>query len=183
MTSVDVTIGSPVRVVESASTRTMNSARCELSRVIWRSNENMFGSGKGTLILELVDDVAWATAARHSGGHAVTASVDHMVFRNPVWPGDVVTAYAQVEGTGRSSMEIGVYVSAQRCAQGAETTVPVAEAHLVFVAVDEDGNPRSVPGVHPETESEYAAARAVEIRRDHRRALARALAENPAPAR
>ena len=152
----------------------MNSSRCELSRVVWHADRNMFGTGRGTLVLELVDDVAWATASRHADGHAVTATVEHMVFRNPTWAGDVVTAFAQVEGTGRTSMDIGVYVSAKR---GADEVVPVAEAHLVFVAVDADGAPRAVAGVYPETEAEYAAARTAEIRREHRRSLSGALAE------
>ncbi|MGW5053055.1 acyl-CoA thioesterase [Actinokineospora sp. NPDC004072] len=162
-----------MRVVETdLQPKTMNSSRCELSRVVWRADQNMFGSGRGTLVLELVDDVAWATAARHADGHAVTVTVEHMIFKNPTWAGDVVTAFAQVEGTGRTSMDIGVYVTAQR---GAGERVAVAEAHLVFVAVDADGNPRAVPGVYPETEAEYAAARAVEIRREHRKALSGAL--------
>ena len=173
MPSADAAIST--RVAENdPPPKTMNSSRCELSRVVWRADQNMFGSGRGTLVLELVDDVAWATASRHAGGHAVTATVEHMIFRNPTWAGDVVTAFAQVEGTGRTSMDIGVYVHAQR---GADERVPVAEAHLVFVAVDADGAPRAVPAVYPETEAEYAAARAAEIRREHRRSLTGALSE------
>lgn len=148
----------------------MHSSRCELSRVVWHADRDMFGSGRGTLVLELVDDLAWATASRHAGGHAVTATAEHMAFRNPTWAGDVVTAFAQVESTGRTSMDIGVYVSALR---GADERIPVAEARLVFVAVDADGGPRAVAGVHPETEAEYAA----EIRSEHRRSLTGALAE------
>lgn len=173
MPSADAAISASV-VDSELQPKTMNSSRCELSRVVWHADRNMFGSGRGTLVLELVDDVAWATAFRHAGGHAVTATVEHMVFRNPTWAGDVVTAFAQVEGTGRTSMDIGVYVTALR---GADERIPVAEAHLVFVAVDADGGPRAVAGVYPETEAEYAAARAVEIRREHRRSLSGALAE------
>ncbi|PPK64094.1 acyl-CoA hydrolase [Actinokineospora auranticolor] len=158
----------------------MGYSRCELSRVIWRSNENMFGSGKGTLILELVDDVAWASAARHCDGHAVTVAVQDMTFFAPVWAGDIVTASAQVEGTGRTSMDIGVHVSARRGFGGGEP-VQVAEAHLVFVAVDDDGAPRAVRPVHPETDAEYARHRAVAIRREHGRALRAALAEVALP--
>ncbi len=181
MTPVDAATRTPLTEQEPLPTgKTMGSSRCELSRVIWRSNENMFGSGKGTLVLELVDDVAWASAARHSDGHAVTVSVEDMTFFAPVWAGDIVTAYAQVEGTGRTSMEIGVHVSARRC-HGPSEPEPVAEAHLVFVAVDDDGAPRPVRPVHPETDAEYARHRAVAIRRAHRRALASALAEVALP--
>ncbi|GLZ36501.1 hotdog domain-containing protein [Actinokineospora sp. NBRC 105648] len=182
MTPVDAAQRTPTTQPESMATgKTMGASRCELSRVIWRSNENMFGSGKGTLILELVDDVAWATAARHSDGHAVTVSVEAMTFFAPVWAGDIVSARAQVEGTGRTSMEIGVHVDAQRC-HGTGERERIAEAHLVFVAVDDDGAPRPVRPVHPETDAEYARHRAVAIRREHRRALAAALSEVALPA-
>ncbi|MDQ3404759.1 MAG: acyl-CoA thioesterase [Actinomycetota bacterium] len=152
----------------------MSAARCQLSRVVWRSDENVFGSGKGTIILELVDDVAWATAARHSDGHAMTVTVEQ-TFIAPIWTGDILSAFAQVEYTGRTSMDIGVYVTAQR-RQGGHVE-PVAEAHMVFVAVDEHGTPRPVRPVHPETDAEYAAHHDVAIRKEHRTAMVRALAD------
>ncbi|SDC52723.1 acyl-CoA thioesterase [Actinokineospora iranica] len=182
MTSVDAAPQTPTADLDSVPAgKPMSESRRELSRVIWRANENMFGSGKGTIILEMIDDVAWATAARHADGHAVTVSLDDMTFISPVWPGDVVSAYAQVEDTGRTSMDIGVYVSARRM-KGSNDPEPVAEAHLVFVAVDDNGTPRPVRPVTPETDTEYARHRAVAIRREHRKALARALAEAALPA-
>jgi acyl-CoA hydrolase len=161
--------------------KTMAASRRELSRVVWRSNENVFGSGRGTLILELVDDAGWATAAQHSDGHAVTVAVDHMTFSSPVWPGDVVVATAQVEGTGNTSMDIGVYVSAQRRHGGCGEPEPVAEAHLVFVAVDEHGTPRPVPAVRPETAKERARCAAAAVRAEHRQAMRTALRALPGP--
>lgn len=143
--------------------RTMADSRCQLSKVVWTADRNMFGSGRGTLVLELVDDVAWATATRHSDGHSVTVAIDHMTFDGPTWPGDVVTATAQVEAVGRTSMSIGVYVVAQ---PGRDRRAPalVAEAHIVFVAVDETGAPRPVPEVRPETPDEHDRATAASAR-------------------
>ncbi|GAA3035842.1 acyl-CoA thioesterase [Actinokineospora globicatena] len=182
MTPVDTPTRAPLADSPPLPTgRPMGHSRCELSRVIWPGDENMFGSGKGKLILELADEVGWAAAVRHSDGHAVTASVNDMTFFTPFWAGDIVTAVAHVESTGRTSMEVGVQVSARRW-QGRDELEVIAEAHLVFVAVDADGAPRPVRPVHPETDAEYAKHRAAAIRREHRRALSAALAEVALPA-
>ncbi|GAA2961797.1 acyl-CoA thioesterase [Actinokineospora diospyrosa] len=181
MTPVDTSTRAPLTDAPPLPTgRPMGHSRCELSRVIWPGDENMFGSGKGTLILELADEVGWAAAVRHSDGHAVTASVTDMTFFAPFWAGDIVAAVAQVEGTGRTSMDIGVQVNARRW-HGSGEQERIAEAHLVFVAVDADGAPRPVRPVHPETDAEYARHRAAAIRREYRRALKAALAEVALP--
>jgi acyl-CoA hydrolase len=44
----------------------------------------------------------------------------------------------------------------------------VASAYLVFVAVDEEGRPRRIPGLLPETPAEVRRMREAEIRRAHR---------------
>ena len=72
------------------------------------------GTVHGGVIMKLVDDAAGAVAGRHSGGPAVTASMDEMAFLEPVRVGDLVHVKAQVNWTGRSSMEVGVRVLAER---------------------------------------------------------------------
>ena len=44
----------------------------------------------------------------------------------------------------------------------------VASAYFVFVAIDEDGNPRPVPALAPESPDEVRRMREAEIRRAHR---------------
>lgn len=51
----------------------------------------------------------------------------------------------------------------------------VATAHLVMVAIDDDGQPRTVPPLLPETDGDRRRYREAEIRREHRLALRRAL--------
>ena len=67
--------------------------------------------------------------------------MDEMAFLVPVRVGDLVHAEAQVNWAGRSSMEVGVRVLAERWDQVEEKT-RVATAYLVFVGVDSDGQPR-----------------------------------------
>jgi acyl-CoA hydrolase len=72
-----------------------------------------------------------------------------------------------VNWTGRSSMEVGVRITADRW-DSVSPQVHVASAYLVFVAVDPEGKPRQVPRVEPETDEDRRRMREAEIRRTHR---------------
>jgi acyl-CoA hydrolase len=126
--------------------------------------------------MKLVDDAAGAVAGRHSGGPAVTASMDEMAFLEPVRVGDLVHVKAQVNWTGRTSMEVGVRVLAERWNESTPAQ-QVGSAYLVFAAVDGDGKPRSVPQVLPESERDKRRWQEAQIRRQHRLARRRAIME------
>lgn len=136
---------------------------------------NLLGTVHGGVIMKLVDDVAGTVAARHSGGSSVTASMDEMTFLVPVRVGDLVSASAQVNWTGRSSMEVGVKVLAERWNEAGTAPTPVATAHLVFVAIDSAGQPREVPPVLPETDEDRRRFAEAQIRRSHRLARREAI--------
>ena len=145
-----------------------SAARSTLSRIMTVLDTNLLGTVHGGVVMKLVDDVAGVVAQRHSGGPAVTASMDEMAFLEPVRVGDLVQAAAQVNWTGRTSMEVGVRVSAEPWDEAGVAPVAVATAYLVFVAVDADGKPRDVPPVLPETEEDNRRFGEAQIRRTHR---------------
>ncbi|MGW1492357.1 acyl-CoA thioesterase [Streptomyces sp. NBC_00191] len=153
-----------------------SASRTTLSHIMTGSDTNLLGTVHGGVIMKLVDDAAGAVAGRHSGGPAVTASMDEMVFLVPVRVGDLVHVKAQVNWTGRSSMEVGVRVLAERWNESTPAT-QVGSAYLVFAAVDGDGKPRSVPAVLPETERDQRRYQEAQIRRTHRLARRRAIKE------
>ncbi len=64
----------------------------------------------GGEILKMLDQVAFACAARYTGNYAVTLSVDMVLFKDPIKIGSLVTFHASVNYTGRTSMEIGIKV-------------------------------------------------------------------------
>jgi acyl-CoA hydrolase len=117
--------------------------------------------------MKLVDDAAGAAAARWSGGPAVTVAMDEMAFLVPVRVGDLVYAQAQVNWAGRSSMEVGVRVFAERWDQ-VEDRTRVATAYLVFVGVDGAGRPRAVPRLLLASDAEHRRFTEAEIRRSSR---------------
>jgi acyl-CoA hydrolase len=170
-------------MIEQPGGRPTAHSRVTLSRIMTAIDVNLYGTVHGGVLMKFVDDVAGASAARHSGGTAVTAAIDEIVFLEPVRVGDLVHAYAQVNWTGTSSMEVGVKLAAERWdAVGAEP-LTVATAYLVFVAVDVAGHPRSVPPVVPEHIDDERRFREALIRREHRlarrAAIQRGRAEQP----
>ncbi|NGO71300.1 acyl-CoA thioesterase [Streptomyces boncukensis] len=153
-----------------------SASRTTLSHIMTASETNLLGTVHGGVIMKLADDAAGAVAGRHSEGPAVTASMDEMVFLEPVRVGDLVHVRAQCNWTGRSSMEIGVRVMAERWNESTPET-QVGSAYLVFTAIDEDGKPRTVPPVIPETERDERRYQEAQIRRTHRLARRRAIRE------
>jgi acyl-CoA hydrolase len=143
-------------------------ARVTLAMVTSGREANLLGNIHGGEIMKLADSTAGAVAARHSGGPAVTAAVDEVAFLQPVHVGDIVRTFSQVNWAGRSSMEIGVRVEAQPWNDPSTTSLHVASAYFVFVAIDGAGRPRTVPGVVPESPAEVRRHREAQIRRAHR---------------
>jgi acyl-CoA hydrolase len=153
-----------------------SAARTTLSQIMTSMDVNLLGTVHGGVVMRLVDSVAGAVAGRHSGGPAVTVSMDEMVFLKPVRVGDLIHVHAQVNWAGRTSMEVGVRVTAERWNK---TTPPehVASAYLVFVAVDDDGRPRTVPRVVAEDGADRRRFTEAEIRRQHRLSRRNEIAE------
>jgi acyl-CoA hydrolase len=171
-----VSSGRPVSTVTAG--KPTSAARSRLSSIMTVIDTNLLGTVHGGVVMKLVDDVAGVVASRHSGGAAVTASMDEMDFVSPVRVGDLVHAEAQVNWSGTSSMEVGVRVLAEPWNEAGVEPVRVATAYLVFVAVDEAGRPRPVPPVLPETEQDRRRFGEAEIRRTHRLARREAIRES-----
>src|SRR5918995_368977 len=117
--------------------------------------------------------VTGIAASRHAGGPVVTASLDQMSFLHPVKVGDVVLVQASVNDVGRTSIEVGVRVEAEDILSGRRTHT--SSAYLVFVALDEQGQPRPVRGWIPETAAGGPRRAGARSRGEHRLATAEAI--------
>ncbi len=148
--------------------RTPSFSRIELAEVTARSQANLLGNIHGGEIVKLADSAAGIVAQRHSGGPAVTAALDEMAFLEPVRVGDIVRTFAQINWAGRSSMEIGVRVETQPWDDASSSSLHVASAYFVFVAIDGAGKSRPVPPLQPETAEDERRMREAVIRREHR---------------
>jgi len=72
-------------------------------------------------------------------GRAATVAIDSMSFINPVKVGDVVSCYAKVIKTGRTSIQIAIETWVHN--HIAHVTQIVTKGVFTFVAIDEDGRP------------------------------------------
>ena len=104
-------------------------------------------------------DIIGAVAARRFAKRAVTTvCVDNLNFIGPAYLNDTVVQDARVTWSGRTSLEVRVDSYVEQL-DGSRTLVN--RAYAVFVALDENDRPSSVPEFIPETDeerSEYAAA-------------------------
>jgi acyl-CoA hydrolase len=139
-----------------------------LARIMTPHDTNLHGNVHGGVVLHLVDELGGAVAARHCGGRAVTASMDEFQFLVPVHVGDLVRAVSQVNWAGRTSMEVGVRVVAERWDDASAPPRHVASAYLVYVALGEDGAPRRVPPLVRTGPDEHRRFREGEVRRSAR---------------
>jgi len=123
--------------------------------------------------MQWIDITAAVAAGRHARGPVVTASMDRLHFLTPVHLGEVVTLQAMVNYAARTSMEVGVRVFAEGRAPGKPRQA--TRAYLTFVAVDDQGQPREVPALRPESAEEKRrfreAVRRRAVRLDERRAM------------
>ncbi|NVJ98645.1 MAG: acyl-CoA thioesterase [Alphaproteobacteria bacterium] len=105
-------------------------------------NGNIFG---GWVLSQM--DLAGADAAvRIAGGPVATVAIEAMKFHRPIELGDVISIYADIEKTGRTSVTVKLDVYAER---GVERSLhQVTEGRYIFVAIDNDGRPTPLKNSH-----------------------------------
>jgi acyl-CoA hydrolase len=141
--------------------RPMSASVGTITTFVMPHMQNVRGDLFGGELMALVDQAAAVAAIRHAGGPAVTASIDRVDFRERIPVGALVSCEATVDFVGSSSMYISVEVYSERVSTGERRHTH--SAHVVFVAIDEDGKPKRVPRLVAETDAErerYARAEA-----------------------
>ncbi|UCC84875.1 MAG: acyl-CoA thioesterase [Gemmatimonadota bacterium] len=131
---------------------------------------NLRGSVFGGVILALVDKIAYVCATRHADCPTVTASFDQVDFRAPIEIGEIVTLQASVNYVGRTSLEVGVRVSAEKVPGGSPRHTN--SCYVTMVALDEAGKPQPVPRLIVEDELQLRRYQDAVERRKARLALA-----------
>ena len=130
---------------------------------------NFSGNVHGGAILKLLDQVAFTCASRYAQTYVVTLSVDRVVFREPIYIGELVTFLAAVNYTGRSSMEVGIRVTTENITE--HTIRHTNSCYFTMVAIDEERRPVPVPRLECQTDEERR--RWVEAEERRRRARMR----------
>jgi acyl-CoA thioesterase YciA len=108
------------------------------------ADANMHGDVFGGWIMSQVDIAGGILAARRANGRVATVAVTSFVFKQPVFVGDLLSFYGTIVRTGRTSITVEVSVYTERSRLKVETA-KVTEATLVYVATDEQRQPRVLP--------------------------------------
>jgi acyl-CoA thioesterase YciA len=122
---------------------------------------NMHGDVFGGWIMAQVDIAGGITAARRARGRVATVAVNQFIFKLPVFVGDVLSFFCEVERVGNTSITVKVEVFAERGPRSVDVTAQqaeiawstaifkVTEAQLTYVATGTDRKPRKVPPQEP----------------------------------
>lgn len=125
--------------------KTARESRLSITELMLPSHSNFGGKIHGGHILNLMDQIAFACASKHSQKYCVTASVNRVDFLSPVEVGELVTLKASINYTGRTSMVVGVRVESQDITSGKRRHCN--SSYFTMVAKDEHGNNAAVPGL------------------------------------
>ncbi len=116
------------------------------------SYANFGGKIHGGILLSLMDKVAYACAAKHSGAYCVTVAVDNVEFLQPVEVGDLVSLHASVNYVGNTSLIIGIKVIAENVTIG--SVKHTNTSYFTMVAKNLEGKLQEIPGLVLETREE-----------------------------
>ncbi len=144
----------------------VKSSALEIARLMMPMDANTQGNVYGGSILRFVDEIAGVVAARHARCNVVTASLDRMDFLSPVYLGNLLILKAAVNYVGHTSMEVGVKIETEDLRSGER--MHTGTAYLTFVALSQDGKPKVIPKVIPETALEKERFSEGKLRREQR---------------
>ena len=104
---------------------------------------NHHGTIFGGVILSHIDQAGAVAALRLGCVNVVTVAMDRVVFKQPVFVGDLVSFYTEPLSRGRTSITVRVLVESER--RGGAAVVQVTEAEVTYVHIDAQGRPIPLP--------------------------------------
>ncbi|APX95876.1 acyl-CoA thioesterase [Natronorubrum daqingense] len=115
----------------------------ENREMVQPNHANMLETAHGGNVMKWMDEVGAMSAMRFSGENCVTARVNRMNFERPIAVGDTAFITAYVYDAGTSSVKVRLVTEREdlRTREREQTT----ESYFVYVAIDEDNEPTSVP--------------------------------------
>jgi len=132
--------------------RTPADSDTTITELMIPSYANFGGKIHGGIILSLMDKVAYVCATKHAGNYCVTVSVETVDFLQPVEVGDLVSLMARVNYVGRTSMVVGIKVTAENVKQ--KIVKHTNTSYFTMVAKGDDDKPAVVPGLKLTSELE-----------------------------
>jgi len=117
----------------------VTASQVEMTELVIPNDTNRLGNLLGGRLMHWIDIAAAIAASRHTNRVCVTASLDELHFHHPVKQGEVVILQASVNRVFRTSLEVGVRVTKENLLTGERQHTN--SAYLMFVAINNDGQP------------------------------------------
>ncbi len=149
-----------------------------MTEIVLPNDINGLGNLMGGRLLYLMDKCAAISAQRHANMVCVTASVDSVEFKSPIYQNEVVVIESWVNRAFRTSMEVELRVVAENPLD--QTSRLCNRAYYTFVGLNDEGIPTPVPAIHPETDDERHNYESAAKRREVRLLLSGRLSLNDA---
>lgn len=109
-------------------------------------------NGNGTIfggvILSHLDLAGAVECRRHAHARFATVAMDQVVFREPVFVGDLISFWTRLVRIGRTSITVDVAVEARRHA-AFERPIEVTRARVTYVALDAQGHKAAIERLVP----------------------------------
>lgn len=139
-------------------------SRSTTTRIMELADANIQGNVHGGVIMRMVDEAAAIVAIKHSQRPSVvTVRVERFDFLAPAFIGDVVSVHCELHYVGRTSMEIGVEVTAEDLIT--REVRKIANSYVIYVALDENRKPTLVPPLVPANDEEKSLIERARTRR------------------
>lgn len=120
------------------------------------SDVNFGGKVHGGVVMKWIDQAAYTCARTWAESYCVTVYVGGIRFYKPINIGEVIKIDAAVIYTGSTSIHIMVEVYSRNFEQ--QEFEKKTHCIIIFVSVDEKGNPKPVKSWNPKTEQEQKLA-------------------------
>ena len=106
------------------------------------ADTNPWGDIFGGWVLSLMDIAAGTIAARIAKGTIATKAITDVTFDVPIFVGDEVSVYSEVEKIGNTSLTLNISVAIKR--KGQDEEIQAVKGKFVMVALNENRRPRPV---------------------------------------
>ncbi|PSP15958.1 acyl-CoA thioesterase [Halobacteriales archaeon QH_10_67_13] len=129
---------------------TISETRIENHERVQPNDTNNYSSAHGGKIVKWMDEIGAMSAMRHAGTTCVTARINSLDFRRPIPQGDICVIDSYAYATGRTSIRVRITASSEapRTGEREQTT----DSYFVYVAVDDEHEPTTVPELTVESD-------------------------------
>lgn len=146
--------------------KTPSQTEVTMSELVLPNDTNLLGNLTGGRLMYWMDIAGALVASRHSNKVVATVSIDNITFKHPIRMGEMVIIKAKMLYAGTTSMSIGIKVYAENMASG--NVMLSNKARMIFVALNNEGQPCEVPSLFPETDEEKGNFEKEKLRKESR---------------